>query len=90
MTEALAQTERNLRALYRFSDSAHGGDHPPIRLRKRCPGVGCASPRRIAGRRIPELRLAKVGNEWVWAVGARDERNLCSAVRETASLPSRL
>lgn len=67
--EALAQTERNLRAL-------------PFLRRARVEAIPIDDHRVLV--RVtaadswsthPELRLAKVGNEWVWGFGVR-ERNL--------------
>ena len=64
--EALAQTERNLRALP-FLRSALVETIPvdDDRVRIRITTSDSWSTN-------PELRLAKVGNVWVWAVGARE------------------
>lgn len=72
--EALAQTERNLRALIVFRDarveifpSEKGGS-----------GNGTVDIRVVtfdAWSTVPELRFARIGNKLVWAMGA-SERNL--------------
>ena len=67
--EALAQTERNLRALP-FLRSALVETIPvdDDRVRVRVTTADSWTTN-------PELRFAKVGNEWIWAVGAH-EKNL--------------
>lgn len=68
--EALAQSERNLRSLLFLRDveivtrSVEDGEAVEVRV--------IASD---SWTTIPELRLAKVGDEWVWAAGG-SERNL--------------
>ncbi len=65
--EALAQTERNLRALP-FLRS--------VRVETEADEDGRVLVRVVASdswTTRPELRLAKVGNEWVWAAGASEE-----------------
>ena len=67
--EALAQTERNLRALpflRRAVVEVIPVDEDRVRVRVTASDSWTT---------IPEARIAKVGNEWVWAVGAA-ERNL--------------
>ena len=67
--EALAQTERNLRALPFLRSvlvETIPVDGNRVRIRVTTSDSWTTNP---------ELRLAKVGNEWVWAVGAH-ERNL--------------
>jgi hemolysin activation/secretion protein len=67
--EALAQTERNLRALP-FLRKARIETHPAG-----TDGEGAVRVRVVVGdswSTVPEARLSKVGNEWVWAVGATE------------------
>lgn len=68
--EALAQSERNLRSLAFLRD---------VEIVTRSVEDGEAVEVRVitsdSWTTVPELRLAKVGNEWVWAAGA-SERNL--------------
>jgi hypothetical protein len=68
-SEALAQTERNLRALP-FLRRARIETHPA-----ETDGEGAVRVRVVVGdswSTVPEARLAKVGNEWVWALGASE------------------
>jgi hypothetical protein len=82
--EALAQTERNLRALpflrkARVEAVPSGSD-----------GDGAVRVRVTVGdswSTVPEARLSKVGNEWVWAVGA-SEGNLLGRGKELQALHS--
>ncbi|MGH9334190.1 MAG: hypothetical protein ACRD21_10625, partial [Vicinamibacteria bacterium] len=81
--EALAQTERNLRALpflraarietYPVRPETEGG---PVRVRVL---VG------DSWSTMPEARLAKLGNEWVWGLGA-SEKNLLGKGKELQAL----
>ncbi len=68
-TEAVAQSERNLRALP-FLRRAEIEMIPLLDGRVRVHVITSD-----AWSTLPELRLAKVGNEWVWAAGA-SETNL--------------
>ena len=68
-TEAVAQTERNLRALP-FLRRAEIETIPTADGRVRVRVITSD-----AWSTLPEFRLAKVGNEWVWAAGA-SETNL--------------
>lgn len=77
--EALAQTERNLRAL-------------PFLRRARVEAIPLGEQRvrvRVTASDSwsthPEIRLAKVGNEWIWGVGLR-ERNLLGYGKQLAVL----
>ena len=67
---ALAETERNLRALPFLREA---------RVETLPPGEDGAVPVRVvvsdSWSTTPEARVAKVGNDWVWALGA-SERNL--------------
>jgi hypothetical protein len=80
--EALAQTERNLRALpflrkARVETVGNGSD-----------GDGEVWVRVVVGdswSTVPEARLSKVGNEWVWALGA-SEGNLFGRGKEISAL----
>jgi hypothetical protein len=78
--EALEQTERNLRALP-FIRKARIERHPSgdnVRLR-----VVVAD----SWTTVPEVRLSKVGNEWIWAAGA-SEGNLFGRGKELEALHS--
>ncbi len=82
--EALAQTERNLRALP-FLRKARVETHPPEN-----DGSGSVRVRVVVGdswSTVPEARLSKVGNEWVWSVGA-SEKNLFGRGKELQALHS--
>lgn len=82
--EALAQTERNLRALS-FLRRARV-EAQPIEAG----GTGLVRVRVVVGdswSTIPEGRLAKVGNEWVWGIGAT-EGNLFGLGKEIQALHS--
>jgi len=82
--EALAQTERNLRALP-FLRRARIETHPAG-----TDGMGTVRVRVVVGdswSTVPEARLAKVGNEWVWALGA-SEGNLFGRGKELEALHS--
>jgi hypothetical protein len=79
--ETLAQTERNLRALP-FLRRARIETHPD--------GTGRVRLRVVVGdswSTVPEARVAKVGNEWVWALGA-SEGNLFGRGKEIEALHS--
>jgi hypothetical protein len=82
--EALAQTERNLRALP-FLRQARIETHPAG-----TDGTGDVRVRVVVGdswSTVPEARLSKVGNEWVWALGA-SEKNLFGRGMELRALHS--
>jgi hypothetical protein len=82
--EALAQTERNLRALP-FLRRARVEAHPIG-----SEGPGLVRVRVVVGdswSTIPEGRLAKVGNEWIWGLGAT-EGNLFGLGKEIQALHS--
>jgi len=82
--EALAQTERNLRALP-FLRRARIETHPA-----QTDGTGAVRVRVVVGdswSTIPEARLAKVGNEWTWGIGAT-EGNLFGRGKELQALHS--
>ncbi len=82
--EALAQTERNLRALP-FLRRARIETHPAQTDDTRAVRV-----RVVVGdswSMLPEVRLAKVGNEWVWGVGA-SEGNLFGRGKELEAVHS--
>lgn len=83
-SEALAQTERNLRALP-FLRRARIETHPA-----QTDGTGAVRVRVVVGdswSTVPEARIAKVGNEWVWALGA-SEGNLFGRGKELRALHS--
>lgn len=82
--EALAQTERNLRSLP-FLRRARIETHPA-----ETDGTGAVGVRVVVGdswSTVPEARLAKVGNEWVWSLGA-SEGNLFGRGKELRALHS--
>ncbi|HSF16599.1 MAG TPA: hypothetical protein VLK65_13715 [Vicinamibacteria bacterium] len=68
--EAVAQTERNLRSLPFLRDVEVNILETALSGRVKIRVVASDS-----WTTVPEVRLAKVGNEWVWALGAA-ERNL--------------
>lgn len=82
--EALAQSERNLRALP-FLRKARVEAHPI-----EGDGTGLVQVRVVVSdswSTIPEGRLAKVGNEWIWGIGAT-EGNLFGLGKEIGALHS--
>ncbi len=82
--ETLAQTERNLRALP-FLRRARIETHPA-----ETDGTSAVRVRVVVGdswSTVPEARLSKVGNEWVWALGA-SEGNLFGRGKEVEALHS--
>jgi hypothetical protein len=78
--EALEQTERNLRALPFLRrarvEALPSGDNVRVRV-----VVG------DSWTTVPEVRLSKVGNEWIWAAGA-SEGNLFGRGKELEALHS--
>ncbi len=78
--EALAETERNLRALP-FIRRARIETHPAGRGDGRRTGAVVGD----SWSTVPEARLSKVGNKWIWALGA-SEGNLFGRGKEIEAL----